>query len=138
MLLRKPPTKKEKRKATKKRLGLWLIIIGLFLICISLAGIKFLTHDPIFLSPLSQNQDSLMSRLTSDLKDKGIEYQEIVTNDDLTVTVKLKDNQEVIIDTKKSLSGQLSSLQLIVSQLKIEGKTFRRLDFRYQKPVITL
>lgn len=137
MLLQRPATKKEKKKASKKRLGLLLIVLGLLLITLSLIGIKFLTHDPIFLSPLSQNQESSISRIIQELKESKIDYQKIITNDDLSYTVDLGDDRQVVLDSNKNISHQLSSLQLIIAQLKIDGKTFRRLDFRYQKPVIT-
>lgn len=137
MLQQKTTTKREKKKAIRKKMGLFLIIIGLLFIVISLFSIKFLTHGPLFVSPLSGNQDSVVSILEKELKKNKIAYIGIQTNDDLSYIVKLNEKEEVIIDPKKDILSQLSSLQLIASQLKIEGKTFLRLDFRYKKPVIT-
>jgi len=46
-------------------------------------------------------------------------------------------NHQVIISTKKSLTEQMSSLQLTIHQLTMEGKDFSGLDFRYDRPVIS-
>lgn len=137
MLQRKTTTKKDKKKAIKKNTGLVLIVIGLFFVLISLLSIRFLTRDQLFVSPLSDNQNSTSERLEENLKKNKINYISIQTNDDLSYLVKLSEKEEVIIDPAKDIFFQLSSLQLIASQLKIEGKTFSRLDFRYKKPVIT-
>jgi len=137
MLQQKTATKKEKKKASRKRIGLFLIIVGLHLIAVSVFLVNFFNKDPLFLSPLSDNQESVNSKLVEELKEKNIRYKTIETNQDLSLIVKLDGGGEVIMDPKKSISSQLSSLQLITAQLKIEGKTFSRLDFRYQKPVIT-
>lgn len=137
MLQQKTTTKREKRRIIRKKTGLILIVVGLFFILISLFSIKFLTNNPLFVSPLSESQDSITSRLEKELKKNKINYIGIQVNDDLSYSVKLNEKEEIIIDSKKDILYQLSSLQLIASQLKIEGKTFSRLDFRYKKPVIT-
>lgn len=136
MLQRKITTKRDKKIRIRKKSGLVLILLGLLFIATSLFLIKFFTHDPLFVSPLSQIHDSTDTSLVKELKKNKVEYQEIKTNNDLSYLIVLKENQEVIIDPKKDISLQLSSLQLIIAQLKIEGKAFSRLDFRYEKPVI--
>ena len=70
-------------------------------------------------------------------KSKNISYISIETAKDLSLIIKLDKERQVIIDPDKDINQQLSSLQLILSQLKIEGKLFKRLDFRYQKPIIS-
>lgn len=45
--------------------------------------------------------------------------------------------QIVLFSPNKDFSVQIASLQLVTSHFTIEGKHFTRLDFRYDKPVIT-
>lgn len=137
MLPRKTITKRQKKEASKKKLGTVLVFIGLFMIALSLFFTAYLEKKPKPLSPLSKNQKSVNSALEESLKKKNISFQSIDTANDLSIVVKLDKNKEVVIDPDKDIGEQLSSLQLIIAQLKIEGKSFKRLDFRYQKPIIT-
>lgn len=137
MLPRKTITKRQKKEASKKKLGTVSVFIGLSMIALSLFFTAYLEKKPKPLSPLSKNQKSVNSTLEESLKKKNISFQSIDTANDLSIIVKLDKNKEVIIDPDKDIGEQLSSLQLIITQLKIEGKSFKRLDFRYQKPIIT-
>ncbi|HET9947069.1 MAG TPA: hypothetical protein VFQ63_03330, partial [Patescibacteria group bacterium] len=47
------------------------------------------------------------------------------------------DGKTIIISLNKDIEQQVSSLQLTIRELTMEGKEFHRLDFRYDKPVIT-
>ena len=137
MLFRKTVTKKQKREASKKRFGILLIFIGLFAINAMLVYSAFIEKPEPLLNPLSKDQTSSVSQLEKLLKDKKIQYKYVATQKNLSYLIKLQSNGEVIIDPSKNIDQQLSSLQLILSQLKIEGKTLKRLDFSYQKPIIT-
>ena len=137
MLPVKTVTKKQKKEASKKRTGIFLIFIGLVLIVVSLFYTTFFEKVPEPISPLSKNQTSVNSIIEKTLKSKNIPFISIETSKDLSLIIKLSKDSEVVIDPNKDIDGQLSSLQLILSQLKIEGKLFKRLDFRYQKPIIS-
>jgi hypothetical protein len=108
------------------------------MIVVSLFYTAYLEKPDPIISPLSKNQTTEFIRVEKTLKDKKIEYKSLDTQDDLNYKLVLIHDEEIILDSKKSISTQLSSLQLILSQLKIEGKTFRRLDFRFEKPVISM
>lgn len=51
--------------------------------------------------------------------------------------VNLKNGEEVLFSLKKELKIQLDSLQLIFSRSKIEGRNIKRVDLRFDKPVVT-
>jgi len=70
------------------------------------------------------------------LKNNRIEYKDINKIADHYYKVAFKDGEEILFTDKKSVSTQVSSLQLILKRLTIDGKQFKRLDFRYDKPVI--
>ena len=137
MLLRKTLTKKQKKEISRKKLAMALIITGLFIVAILLFYSAFLEKDPIYLNPLSKDQTSISSIIKKGLKEKKIEYVAVETSKELNYVIKFDKDSKAIIDPKKDIGEQLSSLQLILSTLKIEGKTFKRLDFRYKKPVIS-
>ena len=137
MLPRKTLTKKQKKENSRRKLGVGLVFTGLITIAILLFYLAYLQKTPVFLNPLSKDQASMGTKIQKILKEKKISYRSIATSKDLTYRVVLDKDSEVIIDPKKDVETQLSSLQLILSALKIEGKAFKRLDFRYQKPIIS-
>lgn len=53
-----------------------------------------------------------------------------------TLEIWLKENVVVLFSLKKEAEIQLDSLQLIFSRAKIEGKTTRQIDLRFDKPVV--
>ncbi len=130
-------TKKQKKEASKKRLGILLIFVGLIAVNLVLIYSAFFEKPEPILNPLSKNQTSTTQSLEKKLKETGVEYKSFTTEKDLNYKITLKSGAEVVVDQDKDIGEQLSSLQLILKQLKIEGKTLRRLDFRYQKPIIT-
>jgi cell division septal protein FtsQ len=137
MLPRRTITKRQKKERSRKRLGAIFVVLGLFIIALFLSYAAFFDKGPIFVSPLSKNQETSITRVEELLKENGIQYESIESGEDRTYLVKLDKKSEVILDSKQKVDEQISSLQLILRQLKIEGRTFKRLDFRYQKPVIS-
>lgn len=53
------------------------------------------------------------------------------------IEVWLEDDVQVLFSAKKDLKIQLDSLQLIFSRAKIEGEKLKRIDLRFDKPVLT-
>ncbi len=51
--------------------------------------------------------------------------------------VELTDSQKVTLSSRKDINLQISSLQLILKQLTIEGKRFKTLNFTFDKPIIS-
>lgn len=137
MLPRRTLTKKQKKEISRKKLGIGLVFLGLSVIAFLLFYLAFVQKDAPILNPLSKDQASTTTKVIKILKERKVSYKEIETTKDLKYKIKLENKSEVILDPGKSLEEQISSLQLIVSQLKIEGKAFKRLDFSYQKPIIS-
>ncbi len=137
MKFNKTVTKKEKKEASKRRNGFLLIFLGLVALNIVLLYSAFFEKPKPILNPLSKNQISSSQIIEKKIKESGVRYQSISTEKDLTYLIKLDPKGEVVMDPSKDVDRQLSSLQLILKQLKIEGKALKRLDFRYEKPIIT-
>lgn len=137
MLLAKTKTKKQKKEAFRKIRGVNFVFIGLLMIAASLFFTAFLEKPDPIISPLSKNQTSTVIGIEKSLKSKNIEYKKVELAPDLNYVITLSGNEAVTIASKKDIEHQLSSLQLIISQLKIEGKAFKSLDFRFEKPIIS-
>jgi len=134
---------KRKNKVIYKKLffsfGIFLFVL---LFCIILFGWQYLSGVTI-LSPLglhtlgsSSNADSMVYSVKSFCQDKKIPCQK-VSNDSMTITITLDNNAVILLSSQKDIQKQLASLQLTLSQLTIEGKQFKKLDFRFDKPFVT-
>ncbi len=146
MLPRKRLLKKEKHVQAKKRMLFISFITGLLGFSLIGVGILVLLKEPPFISPLpifrplqadaeSKAKKKDIERL---LKEKNIEYENIQQVKSGIYTFDVSGHGEVTISTKKELNPQLSSLQVILVRLTMEGKKFKRLDVRFDRPIIVL
>lgn len=60
-----------------------------------------------------------------------------VTSQGSEYVISLNAKQQVFLTKKKDIESQISSLQVILPRLTMEGREFHRLDMRYDKPVVT-
>lgn len=119
-----------------------LIIIA----AIALVFLFFIFTDTnyTFESPLPKKNKNLIMlneiniKIENELKRQKIDFKEIDTSNGSVFYIILADKQEVVIAGDKDIPTQIASLQFIYNQLTMEGKEFKRLDLRFDKPVITL
>src|SRR3989344_4762011 len=142
----------QKTTARKKRNIIKKIIffggVGTILIfgIIFLFVYKYLLNPRIqFLSPLSSEVSAVWnqtndnkSELISIFKKEHINFSKISTVQNSTLLVILPNEEEVLMSSDKDLHLQVTSLQVIVSRLTMEGKRFKKRDLRFGRPVITL
>ena len=107
--------------------------VGLYLFFIE-------SHRPLFISPVSLKtaeipEDDELVVLKKTLGRNKIEF-ETITASGSSYIVQLKGGKNVIFSTQKGITEQISSLQFILTRLTMEGKLFRQLDLRFDKPVI--
>lgn len=141
-------TKRKNRKIKK----IFFLFFGLIFFLLAIVVIVFHKKSSI-VSPVPNSflLKSLKNVSTSDLrmfdKTKSIEeslkksdipFSKVMVSTGSSYIVFLSEGGEVIISPNKDLSFQISSLQLVLSRFTIEGKKFRSLDFRYDRPVVTL
>jgi hypothetical protein len=127
-----------KKEQLKIRLRLILLILAVLLVI--LIGIEFLYFNFVkvsVISPLAKTKISRQTSLESDLAKNKIHFASIKANLDGSFTVDLVSGEEVILSSKKDIGSQLSSLQLILTRLTIEGKKLKKLDFRFDNPVVS-
>jgi len=53
------------------------------------------------------------------------------------IEVRFKDGLQVLFSTQKEIKSQLDSLQFILERTKIEGEKPKRIDLRFDKPIIS-
>lgn len=145
--------KKFKREFYKKIPYLFfsLLLLCAFAFIIFYFSKTFISKHNFFISPLARNkntnnianikegsiEDSLYNqRFQALLIRNSISFLKVDVASDSSYIIFLKDNGEVHMDSKKNLQPQISSLQLILSRLTIEGKKFKKLDLRYELPII--
>lgn len=135
---------KKRKRSNNKVLGvlffLLVFLIGLFVVLQNTLP-KKIVISPIPQGVLSNNTlktDNTFNALLVVLKKNNINFTAISEYNKNSILVRLSSGEEVIFSQYKNFELQTSSLQLILSRLTIEGKRFSRLDFRFEKPVITL
>lgn len=94
-----------------------------------------------FISPISVpggnfNIDK-KQQLRSLLSKNNIPFSRIDSASDSSFLVELQNGGKILFSSSLPTNQELSSLQLILSRLTIEGKRLNLLDFRFDKPVIT-
>ena len=135
----------QKRKA-RKVLGYIFFSTGIFcLMFCFLIGVFYILHKGVLItSPLGKqlllSLDSSKSRwqekFTEECSHRNLTCEHIEIHDDQRVTFFIQ-KHIVVLSEKKPIDSQMSSLQLTIHQLTMEGKDYHSLDFRYDRPVIS-
>lgn len=140
---------KEKRirKRTRKKKVIWFLFIVFLLSGSACAGYVVFRMQQHVISPLALPFTGKVTQAFSKtsvgnkeleevLKKNDIPFENISRNDERSYLVKLTNEEEVIISSEKAYDTQVSSLQLLLSRLTIEGKRIARIDLRYENPVV--
>ncbi len=114
-----------------------ILFIGLIASLFFYLYINFYINTYGFITPLSQNKESLLVKVEDELEKQNITFGKVLSNSDGSLSVKLKDESEIIFSSKKDVKSQITSLQLMLSRLTIEGKKLKSLDFRFDNPVVS-
>ncbi len=145
MLRRKVVIHKQIRNnSVKKPLLISLTLsVCLFLTLLGFYFVPKILHSQQFVSPLAtvskeQSPTADINALKDVLNSKNIPFSEVSLTDEGAYLVILKGGQEVVFSKNKAFGLQVSSLQLVMSRLTIEGKRFTRLDFRFNNPIISM
>lgn len=135
MLLRKRKLIKDSRaKKFKFAFGLILFLSGFLVIAIYFY-INFYLDQYKYINPVWHDKNSPVYSIEEELQFAGIKFEKVSQNSDSSITTNLHNGAVVIFSSKKNFSGQIASLQLMLSRLTIEGKKLKQLDFRYANPV---
>ncbi|PIR80382.1 MAG: hypothetical protein COU25_00385 [Candidatus Levybacteria bacterium CG10_big_fil_rev_8_21_14_0_10_35_13] len=97
----------------------------------------FYSENAQYINPLSVNKNSPKIIIEDMLESSNIKISRSVIGSDDSIEVELKQGGKIIFSSKKDLKKQISSLQLILSRLTIDGKKLKILDFRYDNSVVS-
>lgn len=137
MLQRKRVLKKEQ---SKEKLKLIIILSFIFVVVIFLGEIIYFNFSfgrTSYLNPIAKNAVSNTAILEEKLRKANVNFITVSASSDSSLVVSLSGSGEVIFSSKKDIGSQISSLQLILTRLTIEGKSLKILDFRFDNPVIS-
>ena len=137
MFSRRRKLKKEKSKYRFKFAIVYLVFLLLAFLLIEYLYLNFSFGRTVYLNPIAKNKTSDTLKLENVLESSKISFLTVTKNSDGNFTAKLTGGGDVIFSSKKDFSNQISSLQLILSGLTIEGKKLKNLDFRYDNPVVS-
>lgn len=126
---------------------LLLVIVGLFILFLFQTGIFRLFSRMPFISPIPSTIVSVkgisffsnndpVSQVKELAKQKNIQVANIEKTSDFSYKMILITGEEIYISSQKPFVSQISSLQLVLSRLTIEGKRIATLDLRFEKPVV--
>ena len=125
------------RRANKiKKRFLWylLFLLSLELLVVFYYFFNLLSH-PLFVSPLVSGVIQ-GSDLEKKLTDAKILFSSIHFNSDASYAIIDSLGRKITMSSKKNIDQQISSLQRILRELTIEGKSFKSIDFRFEKPIV--
>lgn len=130
---------------TKRKIRFWFrtavfvsssSFLGLICLAILFYSIFLMRKEPV-ISPLAVLKKLDAPNMKKLLTNANISYSFIdMASDYYDIT--LKDGGKIYISSKKNIEAQISSLQAMLKQLTIDGKGFKLIDFRFDKPVIKL
>ncbi len=141
--------KQHKRKTVFFILYCIVILVSLgitFLVLWQLSFFRLFASMP-FISPIPKTLVSVKGALFPSFSDTAAQIQHLAKQKNISIVnitpfteasykLALTTGEEIYISSQKPLNGQISSLQLILSRLTIEGKHFTTLDLRFDKPVV--
>ena len=127
----------ERRKTRKFRKKIfWVIFYFIFLGSLILSYYFFnYFKKPIIVNPI-QEQTVKEIDLEKSLRKYKISFSSISYDSDSIYVILLTQGGKIMVSSKKNINGQISSLQRILRELTIEGKPFKIIDFRFEKPVV--
>ncbi|MBF8249943.1 MAG: hypothetical protein HW400_544 [Candidatus Levybacteria bacterium] len=128
-------TNPRRQKNLKRKFAAYILLLGVLGTVVFFLNALLISRRPLFISPLGKiNTD--ISFVEKNLKDKQILFSEVSAQDN-TYLVNISNNRQVRFSADKDINQQVSSLQKILIQLTIEGKSFKNIDFRFEEPIIS-
>jgi hypothetical protein len=126
--------------SSQKRNRLKRVIMGLLIfslvILVSLIGRQafFLFRDKTnqTTTPITENPLQTITRIA---QENSLPIKKVEEKPDMIILL-LEPDLEVSLDKKKPISNQLSALQLIINQDKINGRKAKKIDLRFNNPIV--
>ncbi len=128
--------KQRRQKSFKTKLTAYILLLTILSFVVFLINLLLFAEKPLFISPIGENNTDAM-KIEKILKDKNILFSQVLVLSDSSYEVEILNNGRVNISAKKDINKQITSLQRILRELTIDGKTFKSIDFRFEEPIIS-
>lgn len=146
MLARRIIRKKLHKDRKFRRVFMGITAGFLFAILLCFFYAYSFVSQPAFISPVQQGRDlhegqkgnEVYQKTLLELKKNNILFNSVIPASDSSMVIQLSDGKEVVLSGQKNINEQISSLQLILTRLTMEGREYERLDLRFDKPIISL
>lgn len=133
----------KERQDKKRSFNRLLIALFLLLILLSLALYGIIKNID-FRKPFFARREFIvpiplgnpLKELESQLSGKNISFNFPLVATESGILANLSEGGEVIFSFEKDFNLQISSLEMILSRLKQEGKKVKKVDFRFDKPIV--
>ena len=76
-------------------------------------------------------------RFVDILSSFGYKVKRVDINSFYMIRLELEDSREILVTTEKNIQKQEYQIGAILRQFKVDGTNFKRIDVRYDKPVMT-
>jgi hypothetical protein len=128
-------TNPRKQKKLKKVIIAYIFLLGVLGFVLYILYIFIFLRKPLFISPMGKiNMDK--TSVEKIFKKNGILFSGITLADDYYM-VNIQNNGQIKLSQNKDINQQIASLQRILRELTIEGKSFKSIDFRFSEPIIS-
>lgn len=141
------PIKRKLRRRTQAGIILFIVIlippiVGFFIMLFYISYQRQQLIRPIPATTFGNNAISNTLEASDVIREKlakdHIPLKDIQEASDSAFLVTLEDDSLVVMTDKKNIDEQVSSLQVIYDRLTMEGKRFKRLDLRFDRPILVL
>jgi len=124
----------QKRNQLRQTLKI-LIIISLVILLILIG------QQAYFWLKKNQNQlvnpqgEAVVATISRIAQEHSLSVTKIEERPDMIILL-LEGSVEVFLDKKKAIAAQLTALQLIINQDKINGRKAKKIDLRFNNPIV--
>lgn len=123
----------QKRNRLKKILKkvIFVSLISLLILIGRQGYFRFKSKQERVIAP----EEDILAIISSTAKQYSLPLEKIDEKPDMIILL-LEDQTQVLLDKKKALDNQLAALQLIINQDKISGRKAKKIDLRFNNPIV--
>ena len=128
-------TNPRQQRHFKKKIVGYIFLLGILGFITFFLNVFIISKKPLFISPMGRTDINKVS-IEKTLRDNGILFSEVVSSECCYV-FNIQNNGQIKLSRAKDIHEQIASLQRILRELTIEGKSFKSIDFRFLGPIIS-
>lgn len=124
-----------KQRSFRKKLTAYTLLLAILISILLFFNSGFFLKRQLFISPIGKVGTDI-SAVKKNLKENNISFSDVLVLSDSYMVI-IPNNGFIRLSASKDIAKQTTSLQRILRELTIEGKTFESIDFRFAEPVVS-